>query len=57
MKILMIVIFVTNGRFYHETPVYATEYPTEAACLAKAGTYPTKGISYYKAVCVPKVQG
>jgi len=55
MKIILIVILVSNGRFYTETPMYTIEFPTEAACLEKAVTYAKRGINYEAAVCVPKV--
>lgn len=55
MKILLLVIAVANGRFYHETPMYAVEYPTEEACAKVAATYPTKGVNFEKAVCIPKL--
>lgn len=56
MKTLLLIIMVSNGRFYNETPQYAVEYPTEEACQKVAATYPTKGISYQTAVCIPKFQ-
>ena len=56
MKVLLLIIMVANGRSYNETPSYAVEYPTEAECQAVAATYPTKGINFEKAVCIPKFQ-
>ena len=55
MKILLIVIAVLNGHFYYEEPVRAIQYKTEAACEAAASKYPTSGIEYNKAICVPKI--
>ena len=56
MKTLLLIIMVANGHSYHEQPMYAVEYPTEAACQAVAATYPTKGVNFEKAICIPKFQ-
>jgi hypothetical protein len=56
MKTILIIIMVSNGRFYNETPQYVVEYPTEKECQTVAATYPDKGIEFQKALCVPKVQ-
>lgn len=55
MKTLLLIIMVSNSRFYRETPQYAVEYPTEEACQKVAATYPNKGIEYQTAICIPKV--
>lgn len=52
---ILVVILVVNGRSYHEEPIYAKEFPSQAACQAVAATYPTSGFNYQKAVCVPKL--
>ena len=49
MKVLLLVILVSNGRFYNETPMYSVEYPTEKECLV-AATYQTNGVDFEKAV-------
>lgn len=56
MLTVLLVIAVSNGNPYRETPVYVIEYPTEAACQVAAGQYPTVGLEFKKAVCLPKVK-
>lgn len=56
MKILLIVIAVSNGRFYNEEPQYAMQFATEQQCQVAAAKYPVGGINYQRAVCVPLVQ-
>lgn len=56
MKIILIVILVSNGRFYHEEPVFFVEHPTEQSCLEAASKYAVRGINYTRTMCVPKVQ-
>lgn len=52
----LLIIAVSNGRFYHEVPMHVITYKTRGACETKARTYPTSGTSYKKAVCVPVLQ-
>jgi len=54
MPYIMIVIAVFNGRYYHEEPKFAVEYPTELRCNVEAAKYSTVGINFDEAVCVPK---
>ena len=56
MKTLLLIIVIANSRVVDATPSYAVEYPTEAACQAVAATYPTKGVNFEKAICIPKFQ-
>lgn len=57
MHYVLIVIAVFNGRFYHEEPQYAVPYPAQQACAVAAAKYPTGGVSYQRAVCVPVIDG
>lgn len=57
MHYVLIVIAVFNGRFYHEEPQYAVAYTTQQTCDVAAAKYPTHGVNYQKAVCVPVFEG
>lgn len=55
-KVVLVVIAVSNARFYHEEPKYVIEFPTAEACQAEAKKYPTGGVYFDKAICVPKLE-
>jgi hypothetical protein len=53
--VILVVIMVFNGNPYVEVPKYAAPYPDMADCQKKADTFPKRGFTFNKAVCVPQV--
>lgn len=49
----LVVSNVHNQRYYSENAAYTVTYKTVQDCLAAAKQFPTEGIEYQKAVCVP----
>lgn len=57
MSWILVVIAVSNSRFYHESPQYAIPYKNMAACMMAADKYPKQGVNFNKAVCIPLMDG
>ena len=56
MSYILVIILVFNGRNYHEQPVRAEAFATRSDCMAEQAKYPTTGVKFEKAECVPLVQ-